>query len=140
MQSLEFLDLLLPGDELRGVPNFSAVVDSLFIDTQKVLWTRLDELLGLWRVQEAQGRISNINHRHIPSLIAFIKRADGDFYETLREEVLNHYLTRPIVLRGLGESLEPLFPRGQVLPTFPFDALETVYERGALWRAITTED
>ena len=140
MQSQEFLDLLLPGDARRGAPCFSIVATQEFIQEKSGLLARLEQLLALWQQERNSNMLCPIDQSSVDDIVMYIKREDGEFYQTLREEVLSHYLMSPDVLKSIGEAVEPLYPRGQILPAFPFESLELVYERGPCWRSIHSTD
>jgi hypothetical protein len=72
----------------------------------------------------------------VESFSSFFKEKHNELYVEFREVVMGLYFSSPPVLVAMGEVEIPLFPRGQSLPTFNVDMLESVYNRGEIWRRV----
>lgn len=141
MQLINFVDSLIPGDEELGAPKFSAVA-----------WPQLQENCELLArvcvvIKDFQNDISDCafneivdskesNEAMVKSFSSFFKEKHNELYVEFREIVMGLYFSSPAVLVAMGEVDIPLFPRGQSLPTFNTDMLESVHSRGEIWRKV----
>lgn len=122
----DFIDELIPGDPDRGAPPFSLAVGARLQQHYSALCADMTQALAAPEISAA----ATLDVR-----VAALLARDAVGFAVFRDTVLGLYFSTPIVLAALGESSEPLFPRGQSLPAIDFDLLNPVYERGRCWRA-----
>lgn len=122
----EFIDELLPGDLARGVPAFSHMAGERLQRLYPELCAQMEVALTSLNLAPA----SSLEMR-ISALNAFSAATFAEF----RDVILGLYFSTSAVLNAMGETSEPLFPRGQTLPPIDFELLTQVYERGCRWRS-----
>ena len=153
MQLKIFVDGLIPGDKELGAPKFSAVAWPQFQEESDFL-ARLSVVFNDFQNNTAGcafsennegdlGKESNeckesreCNEAMLKSFSAFFKEKHSTFYVEFKEVVMGLYFSSPAVLVAMGEVEIPLFPRGQSLPAFNNEMLESVYNRGEIWRSV----
>lgn len=129
MLLIDILDAQMPGDQALGVPCFSKVAEQALLREHGTLAARMSEFL------EDFASETDLSE----SFFNFLKRRDIELYSEFREVVVSLYFTAKPVLAALGEEQIPLFPRGQSLPEINYDLLESVYQRGSIWRPLNKE-
>ncbi len=141
MQLKIFVDSLIPGDEALGAPKFSAVAWPLLQESRDLI-AHVSVVIKEFRnsatgcvISESNESIES-NEAMAKSFSSFFKEKHNVLYVEFREIVMGLYFSSPAVLVAMGEEEMPLFPRGQSLPTFNTDMLESVYSRGEIWRRV----
>lgn len=132
------LDTMIPADLDRGMPsaasiNFEAYVSRFAIESE------VDRLSTLIQ-NEAQKRFEK-SFEDIPTdqrlqCINACKTVDIRLFMLCVQHIFRAYYTDKSVHKKLSVGSSPPFPNGNSLPQDDWSILETVYERGLIYRKV----
>ena len=135
--TVEFLlDSLLPGSEAHGMPALSELDFAAYLEHCRGSGI-LETLVGILE-QEAPIRHGRsfvlLGDQEKLSLLERIRKQHLRVFNELVTPAFQYYYHHPRVLQALGAGSTPPFPDGNSLPDGDFSLLETVYERGRIFR------
>lgn len=136
-QLITLIDSFIPGDIDLGAPKCSVVVWPQLQEERDFL-ARIDDVINDYNKVPGCAFSENIGGDEIAlkAFSSFFMEKHKELYVEFREIIMGLYFSSPSVLVALGEEEIALFPRGQSLPTFNADMLESVYSRGEIWRRV----
>ena len=133
---MNFLDCWFPGDKSSGAPIFSEVAWPILINDHADIVFKVQKLIDKFQEDENLSLLSISRDKLSKCCCMYLKQADLHLYNDFMLLVLSLYLNSKDLLKAIGESQEPLFPSGQILPDINYELLENVYSRGKIWRDV----
>ncbi len=130
------LRIIIPPDSGQTLPS-AAEIDFLSYVTRESLFSFIDE--GLGQISKESNSLFRqpfnqlADHEQL-QLVKALKRAPLQFFNRLVAEVITCYYLDHDVRRAHGLRTEPPFPSGTFVTQLDFTLLETVHNRGPIYR------
>lgn len=132
------LDTLLPGDQTLGLPSASAAGVMSFLQSENKL-SLFDEYLVLLETVAQQKYHTSwhaLDNLALLTCVELSSRSHWSLASQVLGQVLRGYYSARIVLNQLHAGAVPPFPQGNRLPENNWDLLESVFERGPIYRTV----
>lgn len=132
------LDAVLPGDETLGLPSASQAGVTSFLQSQGHLPLILEYLENLKVVarQKYQNSWDGLDMVIRLECIESSRRSHMKLANNAICQLLRGYYSSETVLVQLNAGSIPPFPTGNVLKDNDWDLLESVFERGQIYRTV----
>ena len=118
--TLEFLDLMFPGDEDLGMPSFSGIAPHLI--------ERLDQEAHSFFVEIENIIIPELRFENSLDLLAYSRKHLPITMRKVTTVAIQNYFADPKVIASLRKGEAVLFPHPRVLPEINYELLEPVME------------
>lgn len=132
------LDTVLPGDEILGLPSARQAGVSSFLKNQgklPLIIEYVDKLNSIAHIKyEKSWQSLDVGIRL--QCIEISLRADLKLANSAISQLLKGYYSSETVLVQLNAGSVPPFPSGNVLKDNNWDLLESVFERGPIYRTV----
>ena len=135
-----FLDTILPGDAALGLPPGSTM-DMAGYAARHGTGSRMAELLdllGRTSREEFGAPFETLDADRRLACVERAKRKSSRLATTVIVDCLKAYYTDAKILEKLSAGSVPPFPTGNVLEDDDWTLLEPVYERGPIYRPVSS--
>jgi hypothetical protein len=132
------IDTLLPGDAALGMPSASLIDFDFYLKQHNLTEVSIDFIEMLDKVcTEKIGRtFSELDGVQKMQAINACKLVDVRLFSAMIEHLLKAYYTSPSILMKIRAGSIPPFPNGNSIEENDWSNLETVYEKGKIFRDI----
>lgn len=132
------IDTILPGDATLGLPPASETYFDKYVKTYSK-YNLLEQFLGLLQ-RVSKDRFENtfeeLSSADQLNAINACKNVDVRLFADFVTNLFRAYYSDYRVLQIIGSGSIPPFPEGNVLEGDDWDILESVYERGKIYRPV----
>jgi len=133
------IDTLLPRDEALGMPSAAFIDFYTYLKQNGLTAVSLEFIQMLDKVCEEKIGASFVNLNQIQKMKAInsCKLVDIRLFSEMVTHLLKAYYTAPGVLIKIRSGSVPPFPTGNYLDEDDWTILESVYERGQMFRDVS---
>jgi len=133
------IDTLLPRDEALGMPSAAFIDFDTYLKQNGLTAVSLEFIQMLDKVCEEKIGASFVNLNQIQKMKAInsCKLVDIRLFSEMVTHLLKAYYTAPGVLIKIRSGSVPPFPTGNYLDEDDWTILESVYERGQIFRDVS---
>jgi hypothetical protein len=131
------IDTILPGDPSMGLPPASSVDFSAHLQRSgsRALADEFSALVERACGEKFQAVFSSLSAEQRLEAINGCRISDMRLFSAFLKQVFSAYYTAPEILNIIRAGSTPPFPQGNSLESDDWSILETVYERGTIYRA-----
>ena len=135
------IDAMLPGDTELGMPCASSIDFEAYLERQNLveLAYKFVRMLDKVCVDKFSLSFTDLDSEQKIHAINACKLVNIRLFSAMVGHLLRAYYTSPLVLGQIGAGSIPPFPQGNSLTQDDWSILEPVYERGQVYRRISTE-
>jgi hypothetical protein len=132
------IDAMLPGDSVLGMPCASAIDFEIYLKQHNLNQLSLDFIQMLDKVCEEKRGMVFVDLDEVQKIQAIdaCKLVDVRVFSAMVGHLLKAYYTAPGVLMKIKSGSVPPFPNGNSIEDDDWSILETVYERGQVFREV----
>jgi hypothetical protein len=133
------VDTMLPCDEALGMPSASLIDFDIYLKQNGLTNLSLEFIQLLDKVCEEKNGVSFVNLNKIQKMQAInsCKLVDIRLFYGMVSHLLKAYYTAPSVLIKIRSGSVPPFPNGNYLEEDDWNILESVYQRGQVFREVS---
>jgi hypothetical protein len=130
------LDMIIPASLDGQMPSASEInIYEVLCAENMVPWLHEGLKCIVDEAQQKAGQSVSVlgGSLHI-DVVERVRRKHPRYFATLANIIIQCYYQDPRVIKAIGLEVRPPFPRGYLLEEGDFCLLETVYERGPIYR------
>lgn len=132
------INTMLPGDAVLGMPSATSIDFDVYLKQHGLIDLSIDFIQMLDKVCEEKNGCAFAFLDEIQKLQAInaCKLVDVRLFTTMVSHLIKAYYTAPSVLMKIRSGSVPPFPGGNSLEEDDWSILESVYERGQIYREL----
>lgn len=133
------IDTMLPGDPELGMPSASEIDFDVYLSQHRIENLANEFIQMLNKVcEEKYGQVfDELDGKIKMQAINSCKLVNVRLFSDLVGHLLKAYYTSPYVLAKIGAGSIPPFPQGNSIEQDDWSILESVYDRGRMYREIS---
>jgi hypothetical protein len=130
------IDAMLPGDSVIGMPCASTIDFEIYLKQHNLNQLSFDFVQMLDKICEEKKGMSFADLDEVQKIQAInaCKLVDVRVFSAMVGHLLKAYYTAPVVLMKIKSGSVPPFPNGNSIEDDDWSILESVYERGQVFR------
>ncbi len=135
-----FLDTILPADPELNMPSGASIGIEAFV-RDAATQTSIDEyfiLLDQLAQEKFERPFKDLSAENRLQIVELSKRKNNRLANTIILHCLKAYYTNETILKNLPAGAVPPFPTGNILEEDDWSLLEPVYERGRIYRSVSS--